>query len=836
MNDINQLNSGERLSFYKLFEVNNYKIEIPIIQRDYAQGRHTNSDIRDSFLEALKAYLEEGVPNSDLDFIYGTLLNGKGEDTSRFIPLDGQQRLTTLFLLHWYAAIKDNQLQEFRNVFSEQSGEQSWKSKFSYETRTSSREFFDALVSATISLNDLLTSDEGKNNRLSKTIIDQNWYYLSWEHDSTIQGVLVMLDAIHAKFFDFNNLYEKLIKTKDPIITFQFLELQEFGLTDDLYIKMNARGKPLTSFENFKAKLEQQLGENEFHHIKKSISHNGSESKVSLQDYFSNKMDTEWANLFWAYQKPKNENEPIEKDRSSLSMDDFIMNFLKTYAINYIAGKSNSEVGVRELLKTDSKSLSYLQFKDCQCFDSISIPDLITLLDLLSDGDNKAKQFIPEYFYYYDEDILERFLENDFDKAGYTERVQFHAYCQYLISHGNENEFGDLEGIEKWMRVIFNLSENTAPYNNVREFTNSIKGINAILADGLPIHDYLIKNKPINGFDSTQINEERLKAFLIEKSDVWQMLIYEAEQHGYYEGQIGFLLRLSGAEKYFEEYKQCNWSEEEDKHFQNEFISYLEIANSIFNEQGLKNDLSKNGDYIWERALLAKQDYLISEGRNQSFLINNDRDISWKRLLKGDKDDSHSELVKEIFDSIELKQIKASLNAMIDTYQNNDWKRKFIDHPKLFEYLGPKRYIRDESDHGFVLFKKERMSGEHAELHSYSFYLNNLQNQLMPPFTNSAYKAPYGKDITDFPSAYLDGWGETDFRFEIRYIDNMYELIFSDKESGKINNDVKEILKQSGMTESIRGNNGSLSKEVSNESEAIEFLKTTCAELKQITF
>ena len=39
------------------------------------------------------------------------------------------------------------------------------------------------------------------------------------------------------------------------IITFDYIDIKsdEFKLTDELYKKMNSRGKPLTSFENFKA-------------------------------------------------------------------------------------------------------------------------------------------------------------------------------------------------------------------------------------------------------------------------------------------------------------------------------------------------------------------------------------------------------------------------------------------------------------------------------------------------------------------------------------------------------------------------------------------------------
>ena len=72
------------------------QIEIPIIQRDYAQGRKDDEAtlIRDRFLDALiaAARSDEGM---GLDFIYGELRSGV------LRPLDGQQRLTTLFLMHW---------------------------------------------------------------------------------------------------------------------------------------------------------------------------------------------------------------------------------------------------------------------------------------------------------------------------------------------------------------------------------------------------------------------------------------------------------------------------------------------------------------------------------------------------------------------------------------------------------------------------------------------------------------------------------------------------------------------------------------------------------------
>ena len=86
------------LSFSQLLKEN--RIEIPIIQRDYAQGREDKEEIRTNFLNALYQSIKENK-SIKLDFIYGSNIE------NAFQPLDGQQRLTTLFLLHWYAATKD---------------------------------------------------------------------------------------------------------------------------------------------------------------------------------------------------------------------------------------------------------------------------------------------------------------------------------------------------------------------------------------------------------------------------------------------------------------------------------------------------------------------------------------------------------------------------------------------------------------------------------------------------------------------------------------------------------------------------------------------------------
>jgi hypothetical protein len=87
-------------SFWSL--LNEFKVIIPILQRDYAQGRTSArvNVIRENLLNSLCGAIKAGQEPLVLDFVYGYTRDQ--EKTQAFCPLDGQQRLTTLYLLHWY--------------------------------------------------------------------------------------------------------------------------------------------------------------------------------------------------------------------------------------------------------------------------------------------------------------------------------------------------------------------------------------------------------------------------------------------------------------------------------------------------------------------------------------------------------------------------------------------------------------------------------------------------------------------------------------------------------------------------------------------------------------
>lgn len=259
--------SGYRTTFHDMFVEAAGRplvsaVEIPLIQRDYAQGREDAraESIRGTFIDALHGALT-GDTAAGLDFIYGEV-----RPDGTFEPLDGQQRLTTLFLLHWYVAARRGDL----------GGTHHW-TNFSYATRPSARRFCERIVENPPPTDVLAIP--------SAWIKDQSWYLHLWSYDPSIRAMLVTLDAIATRFEleDADAIWDRLTDGDDPAIWFQLLPIDEMGAAEDLYIKMNSRGKPLTEFEAFKALLGQLVEE------------------VGGYDEFGHRIDGAWTDLLWPY-------------------------------------------------------------------------------------------------------------------------------------------------------------------------------------------------------------------------------------------------------------------------------------------------------------------------------------------------------------------------------------------------------------------------------------------------------------------------------------------------------------------------------------------------------
>jgi hypothetical protein len=829
--------SGERLTFSDFFTKKKLQIEIPIIQRDFAQGRKSSSEIRDVFLDTLYNYLDENEPERDLDFIYGSVTTNENKE-KRFIPLDGQQRLTTLFLLHWYLANISGNMPEFRGVLSANK-----KSKFTYETRTSSREFCDAIMLNDIDFDNLLPPDKDTFNSLSKTIQDSGWYYLSWENDPTIQSMLVMLDAMHNKFQHRPDFFERLWNTENPVITFLSLNLQEFKLTDDLYIKMNSRGKPLSPFENFKAKFEQHIGGLDWDKPSPfELEYDGEKKKVSRQDYFSHKIDTAWADLFWNYRKT---------DQEYSSFDTELMNFIRVIIATRCALEKvkNKDETLEFLLGTQAAKkrkgytddISFHRYHSFGVLRKKAIMFLIRAFDQLANGAGKIKERLKSKEYFSENEVFKKVLDHTINLE---QRVQFYAYIGFLVKNkGNE------DGFDQWMRVIHNLVLNTV-IDSADDVASAIISVHGLLPYSSRVLHFLMSDQSdsIAFFYSRQIQEEQIKAHLINKGEKWQSAVEQAELHPYFSGQIMFMLEFSGVLNYFEERKDCNWTEVENEAFLNSFMNYLQKSDPVFRMVGTQ----KNKDFSWERAVLSKGDYLIhTSAFRRNFLSTNRsiRDYSWKRLLRlpplndtrGEDKKALEErrmFVKDVFDDplFHVAEVSESLKS-IRKVKPGGWRNYFIEKPALIDYC-EQGFIRFESPSKILLFKHSQQNHTQAELYTYNLYLKEfLEKDIHHPFAFLDYYEVRSSDdlpciiINDFTHRVNLGmyivYDSEGKQFEVQFFKNKGnkkledypdEIVSAAEESGFTWNEEYLIFTANGK----------------RDSDTIAIVKDLCSRLKEL--
>ena len=682
------MNLGQQISYIQLLQRHTH-IQIPIIQRDYAQGRPDEQEVRDSFLAALEdALLKPAHDTSlplNLDFIYGSVEVCHGK--THFLPLDGQQRLTTLFLLHWYLAWHDDAWEVFTALFVADG-----KSRFCYGVRPSSNDFFDQLVAyrPTEAVDEVAS--------LATMLCDQPWFFRSWLRDPTIQSVLGMMNAIHKRFATHSSLFARLTDEVRPPVTFQLLGLHDFGLSDDLYIKMNARGKPLTAFESFKARYEQLL-KTQLVNRRFKIS----DQSFPVHEYVAIQLDTQWGDLFWQF-----------RDKVSNLFDQTFLRLFRAVAL--VTRDSGTEAfnNDTERLRNVHQTLSFHDYYRQDWLDEHFSTSLIYLLNALHAEGGRLCTGLLNGQSFNESVILGKILNPNNNSLSYSEAVQFTAYVGYLHKHQGKPE---PEAFDHWMRIIKNLSVNTT-YNRIDDFRRSVESVNVLLMHADRIREHLANpDNSVEGFSRVQIGEERIKCALMLAHEGWKPLIQVAESHGYFAGQIDFLLEFSMVTKKFKIAAPSDWAAEQHRELQHAFEHYWSWARVTFSNMGLK----ELGSHCWQRALLSLGDCLLQKGRNKSFLVDrSDDEVSWKRFLRmvGKRD-----LLKKLWDQMDPNiDLSNQLERVISSVSEcESWRRLIVGTPEVMAFCEAKA-IRFESSEKVYILKRRQLNGEHAELLTFCLY------------------------------------------------------------------------------------------------------------------
>lgn len=740
--------SNQPNTFWEL--ITKHKIEIPIIQRDYAQGRRDkkSQEIRENFISQIKYSLDAEDKPMHLNFIYGKIhgkvnaeklkenkeavnsmlaavktysrnlepdleiechikeeLTEQNENNlTSFVPLDGQQRLTTLFLLHWYLMPNTNENKEIL-------------SKFTYKIRPGSKDFCKALVKNKINLETLNGSD------LKSYIMDSSWFFDVWKYDPTVRGMLRMLNQIQDEFGTDNldNYWKRLIEEK--AISFEFLDLDTYKLTDRLYIKMNARGVPLTNFENFKAWLIEYIQKKKLN-LDKYLNRDGQERS------WNELLDTDWTDLFW-----------INKDDDNMLIDEEMMRYFRNMMQIFLVRQDSFKP------ETDSKK----DADDPQNLAAKEFRDIASILATDTDKETNEYVYISNNFYNENNLLTEKnlnnlfasihYLTNGFSQlttvidalknanivfwgdngenlfrefikrnSTYPDKVQFYALYAFLRESQTSEDQLDVGALCSWMRVIRNLVENST-IDSIPAFKRAIVSIDKLVESYQNIITYLSLAPKLGGFDRDQIQEEIRKSKLIHANRSLESLILRYENNVYFKGQINFLFDLVNSQYH--------------KIDVDLFTDYADKMSNIF-EQKYKEYHTKGEqeNLLFERALLTKSneelsDYMIRVDSNYSFaaLYPLDRKkTTWKKDVF-----NHSErlkLIKLVLDDIKVGDETAGLEKICLNYKESDWKFQLCNTPYAIRYCW-QRLIRYENEHDIKLLNHAATFGYHAELFSF---------------------------------------------------------------------------------------------------------------------
>lgn len=670
------------------------KIEIPRIQRNYAQGRENESIVRNSFLNDLVTVLNSDDADICIDFIYGSVLNYediKKEEKKKFIPVDGQQRLTTLYLLYWYV----------NNCFAKEKNKKINEElkKFTYEIRDSSKSFCNNLIEK--GLNKITNK-----NKISEKIKTQVWYLLDWNMDPTIKAMLIMLDEIEQRLNDSKIKRENIINNtiENEKIYFYSIEINDFGSADDIYIKMNSRGKELTLFENFKSKLEKYI------------------EKVYDKEYlnmYNSRIDNKWLNYFWKKLKKMKNNDVEENEIENI--DDWLINIYMTIFENQYA--------VTLLEKDDDTIENEIKYFDnfitYQGKREIDFDNLVDMGKINKDC-IKQSQLLFEYFSNKDENndlnivnqnnMYEKIMNINKSRSNdlRPEKVELFAVCKFL-QYKNKEELESYEKLElsKILYFVRNIVENMY-MDSAKRYCMMISNINNILnfvfkENG--IEQYL---KKISQYNHDDINKlfnkngefdreftyllrgEITKAKHISQNEEWKREILKIDKNTYFKGNTQFL---------FEFIKECN--DEKLEMYKN----YSQKIRIIFSdkpnnskEKSIDPILNEDSQYYFKRALLTFGNYMIRYGKRYSFLVMSDKYNSWYNLLTEEKYTEQRKNVKRLLDKIsesvnycendeELsdlrEQIENAIKDIVENYITKDtipeWTNCCIKYPEIIK-------------------------------------------------------------------------------------------------------------------------------------------------------
>jgi len=483
------------------------QIIVPEIQRDYVWGdeqvngvlnsivtdfgnySHSDLDLPETIDEELRAEFFEFHRSrafaSNIGFIYAYT---DPEYAGKYFLIDGQQRVTTIYLII-LALMNRNSLQkEFREFYQNDN-----RLKLDYRVREAAHGFIEKFVKAIL--------------KGTKDVTNEVWFHRDYLHDQTISSVIDNY-AVIEEFLDGLDIHEpEFLEYIQEHVEFWYFDTNISEQGEELYIYMNARGEQMQGNENLKADLLAPL--------------------PAVQKNDSGILWENWQDLFW---QNRRDNENADKGFNEfLKCIAGLENYLNNVKVFYTPDEFN------DTEKGSEKNISYPDLKA-----ALSFPRIKKYINALEYLLNHKDRFGEKYNYSLWLDKCVELIWNllnsqttnwyaDYMDSGRSlERnrmVFLWSVLHYVTSVKSKNE----EEIFRVLRFYY-----IRYYNNNRSVNGIRDKVKEIITDGIWGLRTLAEENDVSSENSLTEEQQKHQWFKsIPEDDVrdYEALIWEIEDH-----------------------------------------------------------------------------------------------------------------------------------------------------------------------------------------------------------------------------------------------------------------------------------------------------------------
>lgn len=684
-----------------------------------------------------------------------------------FYPYDGQQRLTTLYFLYLLIYFK------FKNY-----GEiQSFKKKLSYQTRISTNRFIESFLSWILDskekdniYNDFWNKD-GKD--LKGFIMSQDWFMMTeWNYDVSIINMLSIIVEISRRIKE--NLGDKtgivnfIDKDKNNPFQFDFIYVDDISKSDDLYIKINARGKALSPFENLKSDIDKYW-----------------------KDEDKTKLDAEWTEYVW------NQLDVNDKNKEK-SFDNSFYNLLSNiFYLQYLVGLDLNDINDKILIEIENKYKKGIVDKEwiTQELCKVSCLMISSFLDAMigpfkSIKDKQIESVNRKIFGL--GDYQNNNGQNKIERADLFEIFVYYYSVSSLFKR-NDMEFTDKRNLLNEIEIVTNrIIENQRPYlDSPTNLVKALKSVKVLIDNSIKSHgvykfflsiDNDTKESIRDGLMKEQVEEEILKAKLIDKDSRYVALFNKGYSELKNKGQLGFIFYLIKNNKSLSKIGIEDVSYESFEKTLNQIISIQNFIIGEFTnyELLLRAILAKaKGSFFWER-----RNNLLSFP-----LLNNDRDISLHAFLNCYSSNNPNDVeyklnlldgLREVLNLFDPNKdnIEEVLKRIIEDYKKTDsnvWYKFFVIYDGVFKQCRNGN-IYHYSDKYVLLLDKKFRSGQWCEY--YTFALSKALSEAL----NKEYPCKKAKGIDGGREASFINMNRNEYKCSMKNDEDMFIIKKNEKE------------------------------------------------------